>query len=125
MPDNVTVGRTRVWKDGRECVTDFTPYFPELTHARDSLRVRLWKAASCVTCLTIGCLAKAVLRVCNTTIVHGKEHLDRAFQRDSGVPLVRGSKPMSAYVVFLSFIPHFPDKFIPFSCPQKVYEVLN
>ena len=95
LTSGVLIGPTRVWREGRECVTEVAGLFPPgLTASLDTgqegggWRVALWRAASSFTMLAVGLGAKLLLKVGNTTVVHGQEHLDTALARPPGTPLV-------------------------------------
>lgn len=94
LTPGVLIGPTRVWREGRECITEVVGLFPPgLTTSLDTgqeggWRVGLWRAASSVTMLTVGLIAKLAMKVGNTTVVHGQEHLEAALDRAPGTPLV-------------------------------------
>ena len=84
----VLVGKTRVWRNGRETVTDCQAVFPtgavaELSptggSGTPSLAARLWVATTSLTMLCVGLGAKLLLCGLNTTVVHGRENLTRMF----------------------------------------------
>jgi len=95
----VLISSTRVWRDGKEMVTEVSGLFPEgvashLTPATVDagpavgIRARLWETVCSATMLTFGMGAKLVLRVLNTTVVHGRENIDEALAREEGKPLL-------------------------------------
>merc|ERR1712142_107049 len=82
-----------------EMVTEVSGLFPEgvashLTPATVDagpavgIRARLWEAMCSATMLTFGMGAKLILRVLNTTVVHGMENIDEALAREEGKPLL-------------------------------------
>jgi len=90
----VLIGTARVWRNGKETITDVDRVFPAgaasamcpsvLPEAAPlSLSARLWTAASSVTMLVIGSGAKFLLRGLNTTVVHGRENLDTVLSSSS------------------------------------------
>jgi len=91
----VLIGTTRVWRNGRETITDVDRVFPAgaasvmcpafLPDAAPlSWSARLWTAASSVTMLVIGSGAKFLLSGLNTTVVHGRENLDAVLSPNDG-----------------------------------------
>lgn len=99
----VLIGRTKVWRNGRETVTEVEELFPAgLSSSLDTgvwtgWRVAAWRALSSVTMLTVGMAAKLMLRGFNTTVVHGKEHLEEALARTQGTPLVTVTNHQSCF----------------------------
>ena len=90
----VLVGQTRVWRNGRETVTEVEGLFPSgLTAALDcggggGVLVGAWRALSSLTMLTVGLGARLLLRGLNTTVVHGEEHLAAALARPAATALL-------------------------------------
>jgi len=91
----VLIGTTRVWRNGRETITDVDRVFPAgavsvmcpavLPDAAPlSWSARLWTAASSVTMLVIGSGAKFLLSGLNTTVVHGRENLEAVLSPSDG-----------------------------------------
>jgi len=88
----VLIGSTRVWRDGKETVTEVGGLFPAgvVTHltpgtshlVQPSFTTRVWGAVCSATMLTFGMGAKLVLKGLNTTVVHGRENIDTALERD-------------------------------------------
>ena len=82
----VLIGETKVWRNGKETITEVEGLFPEgLTSVLDSSkelssswRVSAWRALSSFTMTFVGLGAKLLLRGFNTTVVHGGEHLEKA-----------------------------------------------
>jgi len=95
----VLISNTRVWRGGKEMVTEVGGLFPagvvdhitpgtrELVTA-PSLGGRVWEVVCSATMLTFGMGAKLVLRGLNTTVVHGRENMDLALGRGSGRSLL-------------------------------------
>ena len=88
----VLVSATRVWRDGKQMITDVDSVFPAGAAAamcpqpppeQLSVSARLWTAASSVTMLVVGAGAKFLLRGINTTVVHGSHNLDTIFREDA------------------------------------------
>ena len=92
----VLIGSSRVWRDGREMITSVETVFPpgsvEAMSGQErqglGLGARCWLAASSLTMSVVGLGAKIILRGLNTTIVHGREHLDRIFQDSHCGPVI-------------------------------------
>ena len=90
----VLIGTSRVWRDGREMITSVETVFPPGSVAamsgeqRLGLGARCWLAASSVTMAVVGLGAKFILRGLNTTMVHGREHLDRIFDDSCQGPVI-------------------------------------
>lgn len=97
MGNNLVLGKTKAFKNGKELVTDCTTLFPDLNHPQDSWRVKGWKLISKLTCFTVGMGAKFVLTGMNTSVVHGKDNLEAAFKRPPGVPLLSVSNHASCF----------------------------
>ena len=82
----VLIGETKVWRNGKETITEVEGLFPEgLTSVLDSSkelssswRVSAWRVLSSFTMTFVGLGAKLLLRGLNTTVVHGGEHLEKA-----------------------------------------------
>jgi monolysocardiolipin acyltransferase len=93
LPD-VLVGRTKVWRGGRETVTEVEGLFPAgLLPTLDSggpagVSAAAWRALSSLTMLTVGLGARLLLTGLNTTVVHGEEHLEAALARPPGTALL-------------------------------------
>jgi len=95
---NVLVSKTRVWRDGKEMITEVNGLFPDgvvssITPSTSNvdtmgIKSRLWKTACSITMLTFGMGAKLILRGMNTTIVHGQENLNAVWYREPGRPLL-------------------------------------
>ena len=88
----VLVSATRVWRDGKQMITDVDSVFPAGAAAamcpqppaeQLSVSARPWTAASSVTMLVVGAGAKFLLRGINTTVVHGSHNLDTIFRDDA------------------------------------------
>jgi len=95
----VLISSTRVWRDGKEMVTEVSGLFPEgvvshLTPATNNayqgvgLKGKIWETVCSATMLTFGLGAKLVLRGLNTTVVHGRENIDKVLSREAGKPLL-------------------------------------
>jgi len=91
----VLIGTKRVWRDGREMITSVETVFPQGSVAAMSsesvslgLAGRCWLAASSLTMSVVGLGAKLILRGLNTTVVHGREHLDRIFAAGHHGPVI-------------------------------------
>ena len=92
----VLIGSNRVWRDGKEMITTVETVFPAGSVAAMSgeeseslgLAARCWLGASSLTMAVVGLGAKFILRGMNTTVVHGKEHLDRIFQAGQQGPVI-------------------------------------
>jgi len=92
----VWVGMTKVWRNGKETITEVEGLFPagavEAMDTPGSWRgpwpTQLWRALSSFTMLTVGLQAKLILKGFNTTVVHGAEHLETALARPKGRPLL-------------------------------------
>jgi len=88
----VLVSNTRVWRNGKEVVTEVDGLFPAgavdsiTPHTsglvQPSLVARAWGVVCSATMLTFGMGAKLVLKGLNTTVVHGKENIDCALARE-------------------------------------------
>ena len=82
----VLIGETKVWRNGKETITEVEGLFPEgLTSVLDSSKERssswkvsAWRVLSSFTMTFVGLGAKLLLRGLNTTVVHGGEHLEKA-----------------------------------------------
>ena len=95
----VLISSTRVWREGKEMVTEVGGLFPAgvVDHItpgttelviKPSLGGRIWEVVCSATMLTFGMAAKLVLRGLNTTVVHGRENMDTAWERDSNKSLL-------------------------------------
>jgi len=94
----VLVGKTRVWRNEKEVVTEVDGLFPAgavdyitpstFDLVQPSLAARAWGFVCSATMLTFGMGAKFVLKGLNTTIVHGKENIDCTLDRDSSKSLL-------------------------------------
>jgi len=99
----VLIGRTKVWRNGCETITEVDTLFPSgLTSSLDTgewsgWRVAAWQALTSATMLTVGMAAKLILRGFNTTVIHGKEHLEKALARTSDVPLITITNHQSCF----------------------------
>jgi len=103
----VLISRTRVWRDGKEMVTEVPGLFPpgvvsHLTpatthHQGVGLGARVWEVLCSATMLTFGLGAKLVLRGLNTTVVHGRENMDLALTREQGKPLLSVTNHKSCF----------------------------
>jgi len=88
----VLIGETKVWRNGKETITEVEGLFPEgLTSVLDSSkelssswRVSAWRVLSSFTMTFVGLGAKLLLRGFNTTVVHGGEHLEKAINERGG-----------------------------------------
>ena len=88
----VLIGETKVWRNGKETITEVEGLFPEgLTSVLDSSkelssswRVSAWRALSSFTMTFVGLGAKLLLRGFNTTVVHGGEYLEKAINERGG-----------------------------------------
>merc|ERR1719158_2252062 len=90
----VLIGETKVWRNGKEMITDVERIFPsgstismcpDTTNSPMSITSRLWTTASSVTMLVVGLGAKFLLKTVNTTLVHGQENIDKMFTSDGPV----------------------------------------
>merc|ERR1719336_3758206 len=90
----VLIGETKVWRNGKEMITDVERIFPsgstismcpDTSNSPMSIMSRLWTTASSVTMLVVGLGAKFLLRTVNTTLVHGQENIDKIFTSDGPV----------------------------------------
>merc|ERR1719270_2213976 len=90
----VLIGETKVWRNGKEMITDVERIFPsgstismctDTTSSSMSITSRLWRTASSVTMLVVGLGAKFLLKTVNTTLVHGRENIDKMFTSDGPV----------------------------------------
>jgi len=87
MLPGVLIGETRVWRNGRETITEVEGLFPDgLASTLDSSpgesdpsswRVSAWRILSSFTMTFVGLGAKVLLRGFNSTVVHGGEHLEK------------------------------------------------
>ena len=87
MLPGVLIGETRVWRNGRETITEVEGLFPDgLASTLDSSpgesdpsswRVTAWRILSSFTMTFVGLGAKVLLRGFNSTVVHGGEHLEK------------------------------------------------
>jgi len=94
----VLISATKVWRNGKEMVTEVEGLFPQGTvehitpsssqGSSVSLIGKMWEIGCSVTMLTFGLGAKLVLKGFNTTIVHGKENLDSVWNRGKNTPLL-------------------------------------
>jgi len=93
----VLIGETRIWRNGKEMITDVEGVFPsgaavsmtpESSSQCLSLSSRLWCAASSATMLTFGMGAKFLLRCVNTTVIHGRENLEKVFNETNKTPVL-------------------------------------
>jgi len=94
----VLIGTTKVWRNGKETVTEVPGLFPEgavdhitpstSSQAQLSLGVMFWELVCSATMLTFGMGAKLVLRGLNKTVIHGKENIERVFVRSPEQPLL-------------------------------------
>lgn len=89
------IGRTKVWRAGKETITDAHSLYPSgsIPHyskstSKHTLVTRFWHILSRATCFTVGMGCKLILRVFNTTIVHGDHYLQEVLSRPEGKPLV-------------------------------------
>ena len=90
MLPGVLIGETRVWRNGKEMITEVEGLFPDgLTSTLDSSgesdnpsswRVSAWRLVSSFTMSFVGLGAKILLRGLNTTVVHGGENLEKALK---------------------------------------------
>lgn len=97
IPDCL-IGRSKVWKSGRETITDTHQLYPDgalqgyirgqESSVESSLTSRIWSTMSRITMLTVGLGSKLVTAGINTLRVHGREHLETALSRSTGVPLL-------------------------------------
>ena len=87
----VLIGETRVWRNGRETITEVEELFPDglpstldSSSPSSSWRVSsvcsLWQILSSFTMTFVGLGAKLLLRGFNSTVVHGGEHLEKALK---------------------------------------------
>merc|ERR1719270_2329443 len=90
----VLIGETKVWRNGKEMITDVEGIFPsgstismcpDTTNSPMSITSRLWTTASSLTMLVVGLGAKFLLRTVDTTLVHGQENIDKMFTSDGPV----------------------------------------
>jgi len=90
----VLIGETKVWRNGKEMITDVERMFPtgstismcpEVSNSTTSISAKLWRAASSATMLVVGLGAKFLLTSANTTLVHGRENIDKVFTSDGPV----------------------------------------
>merc|ERR1719270_902152 len=90
----VLIGETKVWRNGKEMITDVERIFPSgstismcpgTTNSPMSITSRLWTTASSFTMLVVGLGAKFLLKTVNTTLVHGQENIDKMFTSDGPV----------------------------------------
>jgi len=91
----VLIGETKVWRNGKETVTEVDGLFPHGSvefmsgvSTSPSLGSLLWSVSSSFTMLCVGLAAKLALTVCNSVRVSGCEHLTAALERAPGVPLL-------------------------------------
>jgi len=87
----VLIGETRVWRNGRETITEVEGLFPDglastldssvpSSSWRVSAACSLWQILSSFTMTFVGLGAKLLLRGFNSTVVHGGEHLEKALK---------------------------------------------
>jgi len=95
----VLISNTRVWREGKEMVTEVEGLFPpgvvaQMTPGTSQLGEttglggKVWEAVCSATMLTFGLCAKLVLRGLNTTVVHGRENIDTVLARDADKSLL-------------------------------------
>jgi len=98
IPDCL-IGKTIVWKDGRQTITHTHELFPPgalqlcaRSHSGDSttasITARFWYETSRLTMLTVGMVCKFFTAGINKTIVHGTENLKNALSRPLDKPLL-------------------------------------
>ena len=90
MLPGVLIGETRVWRNGKETITEVEGLFPDgLTSTLDSSsssdnnpswRVSAWRLVSSFTMSFVGFGSKILLRGLNTMVVHGGENLEKALK---------------------------------------------
>jgi len=99
--ENLILGKNKAWKGDCELVTDCNKLFHDFGDGGevscDTWRFIGWKVLSKVTCFTVGMAAKFVMTGMNTTVVHGKDILLKAFERRTGVPLLSVSNHRSCF----------------------------
>jgi len=100
MLPGVLIGETRVWRNGKETITEVETLFPDglpstldsspgAASDHSSWRVSAWRLLSSFTMTFVGLGAKLLLRGFNSTVVHGSEHLEKALKgRDSDAALL-------------------------------------
>lgn len=100
MLPGVLIGETRVWRNGKETITEVETLFPDglpstldsspgAASDQSSWRVSAWRLLSSFTMTFVGLGAKLLLRGFNSTVVHGSEHLEKALKgRDSDAALL-------------------------------------
>ena len=88
----VLIGETRVWRNGRETVTEVEGLFRDglastldssagpSSSWRVSAACSLWQILSSFTMTFVGLGAKLLLRGFNSTVVHGGEHLEKVLK---------------------------------------------
>ena len=122
MLPGVLIGETKVWRNGKETITEVEKLFPDgLTSTLDShqesdssLRVSAWRLLSSFTMTFVGVGAKLLLRGFNTTVVHGGEHLEKALrERGSDTALLTA---INHQVKYLNSQRYFFDDTNPQSC---------
>jgi len=93
------IGQTKVWKDGKETITDTDGLYPlgsiplysrqsSSSHEDAPFAARVWLAVSRAIMTTVGLGSKFILSGMNTTIIHGREHLEGCLNRPLHVPMV-------------------------------------
>ena len=113
MLPGVLIGETRVWRNGKETITEVEGLFPDgLTSTLDSSslsresdnaswRVSAWRLVSSFTMSFVGFGAKILLRGINTTVVHGGENLEKALKErgsDTALLTVINHQVITSYI---------------------------